>query len=314
LLERRQKLEVAVPLSTPGSPLLRLLDEVDLALQEMNEGTYGRCEVCHDPIEQDRLLRNPLLKNCLDHLTNDERRALEQDLDLAGRIQNGLLPKQDLRFGKWEIYYHYEALGSVSGDYCDVIPADNGDVFFLLGDVSGKGVAASILMSHLHAIFRSLMSVGLSFDQLMVRANRVFCESTVSSSFATLVCGRACPDGTVELSNAGHCPPILAGDHSCRCLEATGLPLGLFCSSPYGVQNLHLDPGGCLLLYTDGLTEARSRSGEEYGSSRLSVAVGRSWKLPAHEVVDLCLDEWRGFLDGAAKTDDLAIMAVRRSE
>ncbi|HYK92294.1 MAG TPA: SpoIIE family protein phosphatase [Acidobacteriota bacterium] len=313
LLDRRQRLQSAVPLTPDTAPLVRLLTEVDSALESMDRGTYGLCDVCHDPIEKDRLLRDPLLRNCLDHLTPAERRALEQDLELAGKIQGELLPKQDFRSGDWEIYYHYEALGSVSGDYCDLIPANDGCLYFLLGDVSGKGVAASILMSHLHAIFRSLMSVGLPFDQLMERANRVFCDSTASSSFATLVCGKAHSAGVVEICNAGHCPPFLIRRESSRGLEATGLPLGLFCSSPYGVQRLQFERGEGLLLYTDGLTEARNQSGEEYGSPRLEGIISRRRETPPQMLVEACLGDLNHFLSGERKTDDLAIMAVRRA-
>ncbi len=313
LVERRQRLQAAVPLSPDKAPLVTLLREVDSALESMNRGTYGLCEVCHETIEKDRLLKDPLLKNCLDHLTPEERRALERDLDLAGRIQNGLLPKQDFRHGNWEIYYHYEALGSVSGDYCDIIAAGDGNLYFLLGDVSGKGVAASILMSQLHAIFRSLMSVGLPFDQLMVHANRLFCDSTTSSSFATLVCGKACPTGTVEICNAGHYAPLLVRDGNTPGLEATGLPLGLFCSSPYGVRSVQLEPGESLILFTDGLTEARNKSGEEYGTARLKALLGRQRGAPAQVTIGACVSDLMSFLAGASRTDDLAVMAVRRA-
>ncbi len=313
LLERRQKLQSAVPLSADKAPLIRLLHEVDSALESMNLKTYGLCEVCHDSIEEDRLLKNPLMKYCLDHLTPEEQRSLEQDLDLARRIQSGLLPRQDFQFGGWEIYYHYQALGPVSGDYCDFMTAGDGSLYFLLGDISGKGVAASILMSHLHAIFRSLVSVGLPFDQMMERANRVFCDSTMSSSFATLVCGKAGPSGTVEVCNAGHCPPLLLCVTGPRGLEATGLPLGLFCSSPYGVQKVLLAPSDSFLLYTDGLTEARNKSGEEYGASRLASVFSGRQRSAARDMVGVCLSELDGFLSGAPMTDDLAIMAVRRT-
>ena len=79
--------------------------------------------------------------------------------------------------------------------------------FFMTGDVSGKGIPASLLMSHLHVLFRSLLSASLPLSQMVVRANWLFCESTVSSSYATLVCGRADSPGQIELCSAGRCPP-----------------------------------------------------------------------------------------------------------
>ncbi len=179
--------------ATPTAPLVALLGEVDSALQRMDEGTYGICTECHDTVESDRLLADPLVTLCLDHLTNDEQRALERDLELAARVQRGLLPASDLTHGDWRVHYLYKPAGMVSGDYCDLIPPANeaGDLVFLLGDVAGKGVAASLLMTHLHAMFRSLAGLGLPLDKLLETANSVFCRSTIAGQYATLICGRA---------------------------------------------------------------------------------------------------------------------------
>ena len=110
---------------------------------------------------------------CLDHLTPAEARALEQDLNLAARVQRGLLPPREALIDGWEAAHHYQPAGAVSGDYCDLIRADNGDAYFLLGDVAGKGVSAAMLMSHLSALLRTLVSVGLPLSQLMERTSRV---------------------------------------------------------------------------------------------------------------------------------------------
>src|SRR5208283_1849594 len=95
---------------------------------------------CHESVDKDLLLADPLVRLCLDHLSADQRRALEQDLELAGQLQRGLLPETDLRFGGWSVCYHYRPLGLVSGDYCDLVVRENGstNLFFALGDVSGK--------------------------------------------------------------------------------------------------------------------------------------------------------------------------------
>ena len=106
-------------------------------------------------IEADRLLCNPLLRFCLDHLSQDEQRALERDLTLAAGIQRTLLPRADWAIDGWQARYHYQPANLVSGDYCDLIESD-GSFLFLLGDVAGKGVAASMLMSNLHGTFRTL--------------------------------------------------------------------------------------------------------------------------------------------------------------
>jgi phosphoserine phosphatase RsbU/P len=192
LYERRQRLEQAVRAETDEAARLhRLLAEVDGALARLDHGSYGLCETCHELIESDRLLCDPLVRFCLDHLTRDERNALERDLELAARVQRGLLPSQSLETPDWHLCYRYEPAGLVSGDYCDVIEAGDGSVYFMVGDVSGKGVAASLLMAHLHAMFRTLISFGLSLPCMLEHASRVFSESTLPSQYATLVCGRA---------------------------------------------------------------------------------------------------------------------------
>ncbi|PYV39834.1 MAG: hypothetical protein DMG06_22035 [Acidobacteria bacterium] len=316
LLGRRQKLEDALTRSEEQAQLEQLLHEVDSALQRLDTGTYGLCEICHEPIEKDWLMADPLCRICLSHLSPDEQRAFEQDLDLASQIQRSLLPKQNLRLEGWEVYHHYEPAGPVSGDYCDLVYAETqpGELFFFLGDVSGKGVAASILMSHLHAIFRSLVATGLAVNRLVERANRVFCESTMSAQFATLICGRADRLGAIEICNAGHCPPLWVRGGTVAPIESTGLPVGIFHNGEYSMKRLELAAGESLFLYTDGLSEARNGANTEYGTDKLSTLVADRHSLSAQALTSACLEELRIFRSGTAKTDDLTIMVIRRVE
>lgn len=315
LEERRGRLEAAIAAGGASVRLAELLQEVDTALGRLGEGTYGLCDVCHEPVESDRLLMHPLLRTCLDHLTSDERRALEQDLDLAARVQTSLLPKADLAFDGWEAVYHYEPAGAVSGDYCDLVPAEgaSGELFFLLGDVSGKGVAASMLMSGLRAIVRTLIGASPPVSVLMRQANRLFCESTAAAHFATLVCGRASRSGRIEICNAGHPPPLLARGGEVVALGATGLPIGLFCEGAFESTTFELAPGDTLLLYTDGLTETRDRSKSEYGAARLGELLRARAALRPKELVRACRDSAEAFRSGGPRLDDLTIMAIRRS-
>ncbi len=314
LQERRQRLEAALAGATHSAPLAELLQEVDTALERMEKSSYGICESCHEAIENERLIADPLVRYCLDHLTTQQQRALEQDLELAARIQRGLLPRRDLRVAGWQVHYHYEPAGPVSGDYCDLIHPNGGpgDLLFLVGDVSGKGVAASMLMSHLHAMFRSLASVGLPLHELVALANRVFCESTMAGQYATLVCGRAGRAGEVEICNAGHCPTLLAGKGGVTRIDATGLPLGMFSSGQYAVKRVSVAPGDTLFLYTDGVSEMRDPSGGEYGIDRLAQFVGARQALAPEALAAACLDELKAFSAGAPRADDLTILILHR--
>jgi sigma-B regulation protein RsbU (phosphoserine phosphatase) len=314
LLDRQKRLQSAVAGGLAAAHLTNLLREVDQALERMKEGTYGNCDVCHDYIEPDRLLADPLCRNCLDHLTDAQRKALEEDLDLAYQIQSALLPKKELAVNGWRVAHHYEPLGPVSGDYCDLIvpPDQPGTVYFLFGDVSGKGVAASILMSHLHAIFRSLVVANHPVDQLTERANRLFAGGTLATHFATLVCGRATSSGEVAICNAGHCPPLLIQGKGVTRIQATGLPIGLFAQSQFASTNVTLAPGDTLLLYTDGLTESRNPSNVEYGEDRLRSFVGHQGSIAPKELVAACLHDLATFRYGAPRLDDLTVMAIQR--
>ena len=311
LEERKRRLETAIALSPQKTGLAGLLREVDSALERMSDGSYGRCEACHDTIEQDRLLADPLVRYCLDHLSGPELEALQRDLDLAAQVQRNLLPQANLQAGGWATSYYYAPLGPVSGDYCDLIPSD-GQLFFVLGDVSGKGVAASMLMTQLHALFRSLTGLALPLGQIVTQANRVFCESALAGQYATLVCGQAKPTGEVEIHNAGHWPAIVVGRGGVLRIESTGLPMGMFHDGEFSATRLQLDVGDTLFLYTDGLSEA-SRADEEYGVDRVTHLVRQHSARPPAELVAACLEDLRQFTNGGSPTDDVSLLAMRRS-
>jgi sigma-B regulation protein RsbU (phosphoserine phosphatase) len=310
LEDRKRKLEDAIALAPQNLGFAGLLHEVDSALERMVKGNYGLCEECHAPVEEDRLLADPLVRYCLDHLTQPQRAALQRDLDLASQVQRNLLPQPNLRAGNWETSYHYAPIGPVSGDYCDLIPCD-GQLFFVLGDVSGKGVAACMLMTQLHALFRSLSAMAMPLGQTVSHVNRVFCDSALAGQYVTLVCGQAKPTGEVEIHNAGHWPAIVVGHGGILRIESTGLPLGLFHEAELSSTRVQLDPGDTLFLYSDGLLEARG-AGDEYGVERVVRLLRQHAGRPPAELIAACLDDVRAFTDAAALLDDLTLLAIRR--
>lgn len=310
LEERKRRLEMAVASAPGSSDLAGLLREVDSALDRIAEGTYGLCLECHESVERDRLLADPLVRYCLDHLTKSERAALQRDLDLASQVQRNLLPPNGLRVGGWETSYHFAPVGAVSGDYCDLIASD-GQLLFLLGDVSGKGVAASMIMAQLHALFRSLTGMSMPLGQIVAHVNRVLCESALAGQYATLVCGLAKPDGEVEIHNAGHCPAIFVGRDGVSCIESTGLPLGMFLEMKSSSTCVHLECGDTLFLYTDGLSEARNDS-DEYGVDRVMALVHQQAARQPADLIAACVDDLRAFVSGGQSFDDVTVLAVRR--
>jgi sigma-B regulation protein RsbU (phosphoserine phosphatase) len=313
LLDRRQRLHTAVHASDAGAVRMRgLLEEVDAALARMDEGSWGICEACHEPVECDRLIADPLVRVCLDHLQDSERRALERDLELAAEVQKSLLPPCEVEAHGWRVCYHYQAAGVVSGDYCDVVDAGAAGLYFMVGDVSGKGVAASMLMAHLHAMFRTLISVGLPLRAMMQHASRVFGESTLPTQYATLVCGRASDDGRVEICNAGHPRPLVIRDGVVAEVDSAGLPVGLFCEEEFAVTELCLEPSQAMLVFSDGVTEAMDHAGAFYGGERLSrLAAGLRFESPA-ALIAACREDLDGFCKGLRRADDVTLFALGR--
>ncbi len=253
------------------------------------------------------------MEYCLDHLTVAQQRALEQDLDLAARVQRGFLPPPVQQVAGFEVARHYEGAGPVGGDYCDALEAKGG-LHFAIGDVSGKGVAASVLMAHLHATLRTLLPLGLSLDQTVGRASALFCDSALPSHFATLVCGRAQRTGEVEICNAGHVPPLVVRPGGIERIPPTGIPIGMFCEARFAVSGLRLARRETMLLYTDGVNETRAPGGEEYGIERLIGLLERHRDRSPAELVAACVTDLRRFRRDAPLTDDLTLLAIRRLE
>jgi sigma-B regulation protein RsbU (phosphoserine phosphatase) len=309
LVLRRQKLAAAAERSHTAN-LVQLLEQVDQALERVEHGSFGVCEVCHDSVEPGRLFSDPLARVCLDCLEPAEQRALEKDLELAARIQSGLLPEQGFSAAGWKTAYHYDAAGQVSGDYCDVL-AHGRDLYFMLGDVSGKGVAASMLMANLHAMFRVLIPTGLPLEELVARANRIFCGSTLPMQYATLIVGKAKECGEVEICNGGHPSALHVSQGGVRAIQSSGLPVGLFHDQEFVSTKLNFSPGDSLVLYTDGFTEAQGHDGTEYGEDRLRNVLHAARNHGPRELTETCVQDVLAHRASSRKHDDQTLLALQ---
>jgi sigma-B regulation protein RsbU (phosphoserine phosphatase) len=296
---------------TDSEQMLHLLDEVNSALRRIDQGRYGVCEACNGTVEEDTLKDNPLARVCLECLTPKQQRALEYDLELAAQIQKGLLPPADVAFAGWDISYHYQPAGMVGGDYCDLIAGNDGDFYFVMADVSGKGVAAAMLSSNLRAVFRSLIPTGLGLEELMTRANRLFRQSTLPTQYATLVCGKVAPCGDLELVNAGHLPVLLAGDAGIKIFESTSAPLGVFEDQEFSKAKASLAPGDTLVLFTDGISEAENDGGDEYGVERLHALLEQYRVGCTAKLIGACKEQLNVFRGRRDRFDDETLLAIQ---
>lgn len=310
LLDRRARLEDVLG-RNDTQQLNHLLHEVDQALERMDVGKFGVCETCHDAIEGDRLLTDPLVRVCLGCLSPQQQRALEYDLELAAKVQNGLLPPPNFSAPGWEVGYHYRPLGVVSGDYFDMMSDSEGGLSFVIADVAGKGVSAAMLSANLRAMFRALIPLKLSTEKLLSNASRLFCESTLPSHYATMIFGKITAGGQLELVNAGHLPALLVQPSGITVFESNTVPVGMFCDQEFTASRAQLSPGDTLVLYTDGISEAVNDADEEYGTQKLrTLLVDQGLSCPA-KLIEACrhhVDQFRG---GRERFDDETLLAIQ---
>ena len=223
-----------------------------------------------------------------------------------------MLPPKNFELPGLETAYHYRGAGLVSGDYCDLLSPDGETLYFMMGDVTGKGHAAAMLMSHLHAAFLSLLTPSADLVEVFSRANRIFCESSLSTQFATMFCGKIDPRGRVEYCLAGHPPPMVLRDGEVNRLETAGIPLGMFCQQAYTLGRRETVPGDLILLFSDGVTEATNPDSEFFGEDRLVSVLLQNSGASAGDVVQAVVDDLSAFRASAEVADDVTVMAIRR--
>jgi serine phosphatase RsbU (regulator of sigma subunit) len=242
---------------------------------------------------------------------------LERELSIARSIQQGLLPGKAPEDPHLEIASTCRMAHEVGGDYYDFRRTHKGELALALGDVSGKGVAAALVMSNLQASWRSLLDQGLEPDGLNARLNDQLAESTADDIFVTFVQGMFRPhvDGLrFRYSNAGHNPPLLVREGHIRRLDSGGLALGMFGGATYQTEELSLRPGDQLVFYTDGLTEAMSLAEEEFGQGRLEETLRCHAQPSAQDTLHHLLDVVGRFEGESLPQDDQTVVVLRVRE
>jgi phosphoserine phosphatase RsbU/P len=237
--------------------------------------------------------------------------CIDGEAAAAAQLQRLLLPPSPLTAHGWTAVHHFEPAGLVSGDYVDLVPYRD-RLHFMLGDASGKGAPASLVMARLHAMFRTLMPFELTLDELITRASSLLCANSLPGQYATLVAGYLTPDGNAVIANAGHPPPLVIAHSGYADVRATGVPMGMFCDSAFTTEHLTFSSGDTLLIYSDGLTEARNPADEEYGAARLERAASAAADKPIADLLSLVIRDQAAFRAGAPNGDDVSVLAIRR--
>jgi phosphoserine phosphatase RsbU/P len=257
------------------------------------------------------------LENAELHRESLEKERLEREIELASEIQREILPKSLPDVAGWELAGWNRPARHVGGDYFDLFRhgAASSHLALVVGDVSGKGVPAALLVSTLHSSLRLLIERMSVSPELLARLNRHILESSSSNKFITLLVGDLDPaTGELVYLNAGHNPGLVvrAGGEVER-LGSGGLPLGLLPDASFRAERLTLGPGDLFCLYTDGITEAAAPDDEEFGLGRLETLLGEERTRPLDEVVAAVDDAVSSFAAGHAQGDDQTVVLLRRT-
>jgi sigma-B regulation protein RsbU (phosphoserine phosphatase) len=244
-----------------------------------------------------------------------EKERLEREMELAAQIQRRILPRTLPLVEGYQIVGWARPARHVGGDYWDVLTLPDGRTALLVADVSGKGVSAALLVSTLHSALHLLLGRGEPADRLLQAVNGHLIEFSAANKFATLLIA-VLDAATGELSyvNAGHNPGLLLhADGTTTTLDACAVPLGLLPVAVFSESKLQLQAGDLLCLYSDGVTEATSPSGEEYGQDRLEALLRRHLATPLPELRAALDAELREIARGLPQGDDQTVLLLRRA-
>jgi sigma-B regulation protein RsbU (phosphoserine phosphatase) len=255
------------------------------------------------------------IEQALAHDERVEREHLDRDLALAHRVQRGLLPSEPPAIAGYEIFDFYEAARQVGGDFFGYVPLSGDRLAVVLADVSGKGVAAALLMAALSADIRYCLASEPDLGQAVSRINESFLRGGWDDRFATLVVAVLAPGGgSVTICNAGHLPVFLREPDGTVRQAATdlgGLPLGMVSGHEFHSCTIELAPGAAFVLCTDGVTEAMDHEGRCFGLERVEATLAG----PGATAADLgqrILAEIDRHTAGAPAGDDICLVSVRR--
>ncbi|MEZ4390753.1 MAG: SpoIIE family protein phosphatase [Polyangiales bacterium] len=244
------------------------------------------------------------------------RDRLDHDLRLARQIQRNLLPRDPPRVAGLEIAVHYEPAFHVGGDFYDFLWRDQQQLSIVVGDVSGKAVSGALFMARVTSEIRSVASLG-SPARVIERVNRALAEIADDGMFVTLVyLSIDLRTNTMRFANAGHTIPLLQRGEQLLSLEfdrARSMPVGVLPEIQCDEVEVPLLPGDVLMLYTDGIIEARSMKGEFYGQDRLDAAVASAPRT-ARGALDAVLRDVDGFVEAAPQADDQTVVSMHLSK
>jgi serine phosphatase RsbU (regulator of sigma subunit) len=240
-----------------------------------------------------------------------EKARIERDLKIAAEIQRALLPEG--RFDSASVDLAAESIPcrTVGGDFYDYLDIGEDGLGFALGDVAGKGPPAALLAAAVQSNFAALAPISDTPADAMARVNKALLRRAIDARFATMFYGAISVGGRLRYCTAGQEPPLLVRRNAIGWLEAGGPVLGLLSIASYEFDTVSLEPGDLIVVYSDGVTEARNRAGEEFGRDRLVEAICRRHGTEPGSVLEDLMNSVKQFSEGTAQADDVTALVLR---
>ena len=244
-----------------------------------------------------------------------EKARMEQEMRIAAEIQQALLPKMARAGSFFAAAAASIPCRSIGGDFYDYVDLPAGALGFALGDVAGKGPPAALLSAMMQGIFAAQAASSDSPSQTISRVNLALYRRGIESRFVTLMYGVIAPDGRLTYCNAGHNPPLIVSRSgsaaTLRRLECGGPIVGLFETATFEEETVILTDGDWLIVFSDGVSEAMSASGDEYGENRIVSCVEKHKSMEPRQLLESLFADVRDFTRGAPQSDDITAMVLR---
>jgi sigma-B regulation protein RsbU (phosphoserine phosphatase) len=310
------KRKVLLGPSTEQSVQARL-DVIDDALSKVDSKTLGKCEVCHEVVETELLEVDYTACVCIEHLSGEERRQLESELELAQEVQKTLLPQEVPNIPGLEIAAFSRPAQIVGGDYFDFVDFNDGLHGLAIADVAGHGVSASLHMASIQALLRTLVPINKSPAEVMRQIHKLFIHNIRFETFVTFFIGAFdVSTKTLTFSNAGHQPPLVlrknkSQKESVEMLRPTGAAIGLVEEAEFTEKKIELYEEDLLVLYTDGVTETVNLQNQEFGRERLIKLSKQLINAPVKRVVREIRQGLEEFSVGKPIADDTTIVICK---
>ncbi|HEY6438128.1 MAG TPA: GAF domain-containing SpoIIE family protein phosphatase [Ignavibacteriaceae bacterium] len=297
--EESTRSELDIPLKVHG----KLIGVFNFQHQEVNQFSPERIQLLESlaghvatAIENARLFKNE----------REEKDRMLREMNEAKAVQLSLFPNWIPEIKGFEINGLCLPCQEVGGDWFDYIPLSNGRFGFVLADVSGKGIAAALLMTSTRSLLRMFAEQDLSPGEVLIKVNRILIADFPKTRFVTMIYAILDPNKkTIAFANAGHLSPLIINPNETKYFESdSGLPLGLM-DNDYKVNKIELIEGSRIVLYSDGVTEAMNSNDEEYGSERML-----NLMMKKNSSIQSLLEDVRSFASGQPASDDITILMI----